>query len=165
MLTTRPVVPILFASRSTFQDRNSSHLNQRHVCAYLAELRSIILAAYTASQHAAGAKWFIPSTYLYSVHGRTNSQFLDLVTFVLFFFSISLRSTWCSAKHSLGISVLEHYTFNCHLLHIWLVGRLFSTSVGFLKQYNGIRTARRRTFVIANTIKCTYFYYYFLNNE
>src|SRR5215471_3010151 len=34
----------------------SSHLNQRHICAYLAALRSIILAAYTASQHAAGAK-------------------------------------------------------------------------------------------------------------
>src|SRR5215510_11521018 len=71
----------------------SVHLNQRHVCAYLAALRSIILALYTASQHAAGAKQFLPSTYLYSVHGRTNSQFPNLVTCILFFFSISLRST------------------------------------------------------------------------
>jgi hypothetical protein len=65
-------------------------------------LRSIILvlAAYTASQHAAGVEQFLPSTYLYSVHCRTNSQFSDLVTFILFFFSISLRSTWkCSAEH------------------------------------------------------------------
>jgi hypothetical protein len=74
-------------------------------------LRSIILvlAAYIASQHAAGAKQFLPSTYLYSVHCRTNSQFADLVTFILFFFSISLRSTWrCSAEHGLGTSDLSY---------------------------------------------------------
>jgi hypothetical protein len=72
-------------------------------------LRCIIpvLASYTASQHAAGAKHFLPSTNLYSVHCRTNSQFSDLVTFIFFFFSISLRSTWCSAEHSLGISALD----------------------------------------------------------
>src|SRR5215510_10990194 len=85
----------------------SSQLNQRHVCAYLAALRSIILAPYTASQNAAGAKEFLPSTYLYSVHGRTNSQFSDLVIFILFYFQSlcgalgdASRSTWrCFAEH------------------------------------------------------------------
>jgi hypothetical protein len=50
----------------------------------------LVLTAYTASQHAAGAKQFLPCTYLYSVHCRTNSQFSDLVTFILFSIS-SLR--------------------------------------------------------------------------
>jgi hypothetical protein len=69
----------------------------------------LVLAAYTASQNAAGAKQFLPSTYLYSVHCRTNLQFSDLVTFIFFFFSISLRNSWrCFAEHSLGTSAIEH---------------------------------------------------------
>src|SRR5215510_12144338 len=37
------------------------------------------------------------------------AQFSDLVTFILFFFSISLRSTWrCFAEHSLGMSGLGY---------------------------------------------------------